>query len=323
MKHLLESQHGKAQLYFSLIVFVNFVIFSTTVTGVVIGINGYISDTRFTYESVTCCGSICSKCFFTLHTITTILPWVCIVILLIGICAAIYKALYSLYRNYIFINSLPSLSIENYPKLKNIVHRMHFHNQLVLLDNRELRCAFTLGLWKPKVYLSLGICSYLTRKELLAVLLHEAQHTKNKDPLKLFVIQIFYALNFFLPINHYLLSQFSSALEKAADDGAINVSREPIELASALVKICRSNQTAVLYPSASYFNGQNIVEDRIRRLLEPQIVPPYLFKTYIYSSSLLSLFIATTICLSLFYKFFIPTHTPDCKARTCHMVRCG
>lgn len=157
----------------------------------------------------------------------------------------------------------------------------------------------------------------------MAVLLHEAQHKKSKDPLKLFIMQIFYALNFFLPINHYLLRLFSSASEKAADDNAINVSRAPMELASALVKICKSNQTAVQYPLALSFKGQNIVEDRIRRLLEPQIVPPCLFKTYMYSSCLLSIFIATTICLSLFYKSFIPTHTIDCKTRTCHMVRCG
>ncbi|MEP9410343.1 MAG: M56 family metallopeptidase [Candidatus Brocadia sp.] len=323
MKYLIESQRGKAQLYFSLIVFINLVVFFIIVTGIVIGIKGYMSDTWFVYEAVTCCGSVCPKCFFTLYTITAILPWVCIAILLTGICAAIYKAFYLSCRNYSFIRSHHSLSPENHPKLKNIMRRMRFHNQLVLLDNNELHCAFTSGLWKPKVYLSLGICSYLTGKELLAVILHEAQHKNNKDPLKLFVIQIFYALNFFLPINHYLLSQFSSASEKAADDGAINVSREPIELASALVKICKSNQTAILYSSASCFNGQNIVEDRIRRLLEPQVASPYLFKTYLYSSSLLSLFIATTICLSLFYKFFIPTHIPDCKTRTCHMVRCG
>lgn len=323
MKHVIIDQQRKAQLYFLLIVFINLTIFSLIVTGVVIGIKGYISDTRSVYTSITCCESICSTCFFTLHTIATILPWVCIVILFVGICAAIYKALYIPYRNNSLIHSLPSLSIECYPKLKNIAHRMHFHNQLVLLDNSELRYAFTSGLWKPKVYISLGLCFYLTRKELKAVLLHEAQHKKNKDPLKLFIIQILYALNFFLPINHYLLDQFSSASEKAADDSAVNVSREPIELASALVKICKSNQTAALYPFVSYFKGQNVTEDRIRRLLEPQMPPPDLFKVYLYSSGFLSLFIATILFLSLFYKFLLPAYAPDCAAKTCHIVRCG
>ncbi len=310
-------------MYFSLTVFINLVISSVIVTGVVIGIKGYMSDTWFAYKAVTCCGSICPKCFFALYTIAAILPWACIVILFMGICAAVYKALYLLHRNYSFIRSFRSLSLENYPKINNIVHRMHFHDQLVLLDNSELRCAFTSGLWRPKIYLSLGICAYLTKKELMAVFLHEVQHKKSKDPLRLFIIQIFDALNFFLPVNHYLYILFSAASEKAADDSAVNISREPIELASALVKICKSRQTAALYPSASYFKGQNIIEDRIRRLLEPQVTPPCLFKTYVYSSGLLSLFIATTIYVSLFYKFFISTHIPDCKTRTCHMARCG
>lgn len=298
MQYLRNDRYGKAQVYFLLIIFINLAFFSVIITGVVTGIKGYISDTKSTYEAVTCCGSICSKCFFTLPTITTMLPWVCIAILLMGICAAIYKALCLLYRNYRFIYSLPSLSLENHPKLKNIVHRMRFHNQLVLLDNSELRCAFTLGLWKPKIYLSLGICSYLTGKELLAVILHEAQHKKNKDPLKIFVIQIFYALNFFLPINHYLLNQFSYASEKEADDGAINVSREPIELASALVKICKSYQTEVPHPLASYFKGQNIMEDRISRLLEPQMAPPiFLRLTSILPVLYLFLLLQQFVCL--------------------------
>lgn len=323
MKHWVGTQQGKAQRYFVLIVCINLIVSSVIITGIVFGIKGYINDTKTTYESITCCSSICSKCLLTLHTFTTVLPWVCIVILFIGICLTLYKTFFLLLCNYSFIHSLPSISIENYPKLKIIAHSAHFYNQLILLDNNELRCAFTLGLLKPKVYVSLGMCSYLTGKELSAVILHEIHHKKNKDPLKLFVLQILYALNFFLPVNYYLLNQFSSASEKAADDRAIHFSGEPLELASALVKLCKSHRLEERYPLALSFKGQNIVEDRIQRLLEPQMVPPCCVKTYIYSSCLVSLFIAVIMCLSLFCKFFTPAHPIDCKTKTCHMVKCG
>ena len=200
---------------------------------------------------------------------------------------------------------------------------MHLSGQLVLLDNNNLRCAFTSGLWKPKVYLSSGICSYLTRKELLSVILHETHHIKNKDPLKLFVIQILHALNYFLPINRHLINQYSSASEKAADDSAINFSREPLELASALVKLSKYSSIDTLSTSTAFSKDQNILEDRIKRLLEIQTVPPYFCKTYVYFSCIMSLFVATVIYLSLFSKSFNHGYTQDCKTRICHVAKCG
>ena len=64
MKNLIKTQHGKALLYFTLIVFINLTILSIIIIGIGLGIKGYISDTKFAYEAVTCCGSICSKCFY-------------------------------------------------------------------------------------------------------------------------------------------------------------------------------------------------------------------------------------------------------------------
>ena len=322
MKNLIKTQHRKAFVYFTLIVLINFTILSILITGIVLGIKGYISDTRFAYEAVTCCGSICSKCFFTLRTISTILPWLCVVILFIGICTATHKAIFILSWNYRFIRPLTPLSVDTHPKLNKILSAMHLSGQVVLLDNNNLRCAFTSGLRKPKVYLSSGICSYLTRKELLSVILHETYHIKNKDPLKLFVIQILHALNYFLPINRHLINQYSSASEKAADDSAINFSREPLELASALVKLSKYSSIDTLSTSAAFSKEEN-VEDRIKRLLEIQTAPPYFCKTYVYFSCIMSLFVAAVIYLSLFSKSFNHGYTLECKTRTCHMAKCG
>jgi len=323
MKNLIKTQHGKALLYFTLIVFINLTVLSIIIIGIGLGIKGYISDTKFAYEAVTCCGSICSKCFFTLRTFFTILPWGCVVILFIGIGLAARKTILMLSWNYRFIRPITPLSFETHPKLNKILPAMNLYGQLVLLDNDKLHCAFTLGLWKPKIYVSSGICSYLSRKELIAVIFHETHHKKCKDPLKLFVIQILHALNYFLPINRYLIKQYSSASEKAADDSAINFSREPLELVSALVKLSKSNLMDMLNPSAAFSKEQNIVEDRIRRLLETHKPLPYLGKTYLYLSCIASVFIAATICLSLFSKSFNHVQTIECKTRTCNMAKCG
>lgn len=323
MKNLIKTQHGKALLYFTLIVFINLIILSIIIIGIGLGIKGYISDTKFAYEAVTCCGSICSKCFFTLRTFFTILPWGCVVMFFIGIGLAARKTILMLSWNYRFIRPITLLSFETHPNLKNILPTLNLYGQLVLLDNDKLRCAFTLGLWKPKIYVSSGICSYLSRKELIAVIFHETHHKKSKDPLKLFVVQILYALNFFLPINNYLINLYSAASEKAADDSAINFSREPLELVSALVKLSKSKLMDKLNPSAGFSKEQNIIEDRIRRLLETHKPLPYLGNTSLYLSCIASVFIAVIICLSLFSKSFNHTHTIECKTRTCNMATCG
>ena len=72
---------------------------------------------------------------------------------------------------------------------------------------------------------------------------------------------------FSFPINNYLTNLYSATSEKAADDSATNFSSEPLELASALVKLSKSKLMDTLSPSA-FFKEQNIVEDRISRLLE-------------------------------------------------------
>ena len=323
MNNLIKTQHGKALLYFTLIVFINLTVLSIIILGIGLGIKGYVSDTQFAYEAVTCCGSICSQCFFTLRTFSTILPWGCVAILFIGIGMATRKTILMLSWNYRFIRPITPLSSETHPKLKKFLPPMNLYGQLVLLENTKLHCAFTLGLWKPKIYVSSGICSYLSGKELLAVILHETHHKKCKDPLKLFVVQILYALNFFLPINRSLINLYSAASEKAADDSAINFSGEPLDLASALVKLSKFKLMDTLSPSAAFSKEQNIVEDRISRLLKTHRPLPFPGKTHLYLSCIASLFIAAIICLSLFSKSFNHTHTIECKTRTCNMAKCG
>lgn len=323
MKYLTKDRYGKAQLCFLLIIFINLACFSAIITGVVIGIKGYISDTKFVYETVTCCGSVCSKCFFTLHTIATILPWICIAILFAGVAATIYRIFCMLSCNYRLVRSLTPLSVENHPNLKKFLRSTHLDDQLVFFDNGVLRHAFTSGLWKPKIYLSTGVSSYLTAKEIQAVILHEAHHVIKKAPLMLFVLRILCTLNFFLPINRSLLNLYSTVCEKDADDAAVTNSQEPLELASALLKLSGPYSTTVLYPMIPFSSGQKIVEDRVMRLLEPHVVSPSFGKATSYPLWLLSLFIAVTICFPLYGKLFTSLENIECKTKVCRIIKCG
>lgn len=322
MSHLAKNNDRKAHVYFMTIVGINLVVFFIVVAGMVTGIRGYIADTLFTYHAVTCCGSVCAQCFFTMHTFFTVLPWLCILIFFVGISLAVHRAFFMASWNYRFIRPLIPLPIENHPRLKKILSRVRLNGQLVLFENKTLCYAFTSGVLKPKIYLSTGLCSHLTTKELLAVTVHEACHTKDKAPLKLFIVRMFHALNFFLPINSYLLNGYIAASEMAADDAALHTSGEPLELAGALVKLSRHNNMDILSSAVLFSKGTAIVEDRLRRLLSPETPPPHSGNRYLCLAYVLSLFTTVSICLTLFHKSFISDHTIECKTKVCHTMVC-
>ena len=302
---------------------INLVVLLVIVAGMVTGIRRYIADTLFTYHAITCCGSVCSQCFFTMHTFFMALPWLSIVTLFIGISLAVRRTFFMVSWNYRFICPLIPLPIENHSRLKKILSRVPLNGQLVLFENSKLHYAFTSGVLKPKIYLSTGLCSHLTTKELLAVAAHEAYHTKDKAPLKLFIARIFHALNFFLPINSYLLNGYIAASEMAADDAAVHIIGEPLELASALVKLSRHDNMNTLSLAALFSKGTAAVEDRLRRLLSPETPPPCRGKAYWCLASVLSLFAAISICLTLFHQSFTTDRVMECKTKVCHTAVCG
>ena len=323
MSRFAINNDRRARVYFTAMVGINLVVFFLTLAGMVTGIRGYIADTLCTYHAVTCCGSVCAQCFLTMHTFFTALPWLCIVILFVGISLSVRRAFSMVFLNYRFIRPLIPLPIENHLRVKKILSRVRLKGQLVLFENNKLHYAFTSGVMKPKIYLSTGLCAYLTTKELLAVAVHEAHHIKDRAPLKLFIARIFHALNFFLPINSYLLNGYVAASEMAADDAALHISGEPLELASALVKLSQHDTIGTLSMAALFSKGTATVEDRLQRLLSSETPPPCRGKGYLCLASVLSLFAAASICLTLFHNSFTADPAMECKSKVCHTAVCG
>jgi beta-lactamase regulating signal transducer with metallopeptidase domain len=322
MKNRIKTQHEKAQGYFVLIVIINLSILAVMTTGIVIGVKGYISDTRSTYETVSCCGSVCTKCLFTLCTLFTVLPWVCVATLSVGVCKAVRRIFSMVYWNGHFISTGMAQSIHDHPEFKNILHDERLGKQTIFIINNPLCCAFTAGLIDPHIYLSTAVCARLTAKELLAVILHELHHKINRIPLRLFILKILCELNYFLPINRSLLNLYTSASEMAADDNVVNLSGEPVELASALVKLSQPITAEKLFASASFFGKQCETENRIKRLLLPheKLSTPGTF--YFNMVSLSTLFVSTALCFPLFYQHQILPDTTECMAHSCHTTVC-
>ena len=107
--------------------------------------------------------------------------------------------------------------------------------------------AFCAGLLRPRVYLSTGAIDALEAEELDAVLAHEAQHARMRDPLRVFCLRVLSESLFFLPALRRLADRYASLSELAADAAAVRASggdRRP--LASALLLFGEAPNPAVV-----------------------------------------------------------------------------
>lgn len=134
----------------------------------------------------------------------------------------------------------------------------------VLSSPRPL--AFTVGLWHPQIVVSEGLVARLSGAELRAVLFHERSHAHRRDPLRLLVVRFLADALWFLPVARSLARDFVDAVEKSADDWAVEATRQPVELAAALVKAAKGGVAQAVLAGTS-LAGNLSVEDRVERLL--------------------------------------------------------
>ena len=135
--------------------------------------------------------------------------------------------------------------------------------------------AFSLGFLRPVIVVSSGLVRTLTTVELEAVLLHEAAHAANRDPLKIFLARTLAKAFFYIPIVKGIRDRYLLRLEISADRLAVNVLKvQP--LASALAKLLQApTEKNAAWVTASMVNA---TQERIRYLMDPERpLPPRLF----------------------------------------------
>lgn len=97
--------------------------------------------------------------------------------------------------------------------------------------------AFTLGAFRPRVFVNDKLETILTRDELVAVLAHEGEHLRRRDPLRLSVMRFVSKALFWLPAVRALELQLSEETELRADAAASR--KSGMATASALVALVR------------------------------------------------------------------------------------
>ena len=135
--------------------------------------------------------------------------------------------------------------------------------------------SFVVETGRPTVVLSDRIQSLLTKEEIRAVLAHELAHIKNSDTMLKAMVTAYRTVLPFDPIIRMIEATFHREREMLADETSVRVTKKPLFLASALLKIHKafpkrafSSQGAlsIFGISAALTNRHPSVSDRINHL---------------------------------------------------------
>lgn len=152
-------------------------------------------------------------------------------------------------------------------RLLAIGARLGIRERLVFIDRTEAM-AFCYGFLTPRIGVTAGLLALLDDVELLAVLAHEQEHLRRRDPLRYLVIDTVAAMACFLPIAGVLRVRVETRIEVAADRAALRVAPRPA-LAGALLAVLSAPT-----PAAPGLAGLSATEARIAHLTGQAILPP-------------------------------------------------
>jgi Zn-dependent protease with chaperone function len=105
---------------------------------------------------------------------------------------------------------------------------------LLVADARCFCCC--AGLLWPRVTISSGMAQRLSSSELVAVLAHELEHAKRRDPARALAVRMAASALFYLPLARYLADQSLVAAELGADASAVSVAGRDA-LVGALLRV--------------------------------------------------------------------------------------
>lgn len=162
----------------------------------------------------------------------------------------------------LFIYYFRSLSLRK--KISELAISENKKEKTVTLRSKE-KFAFVLGIRNPKIYISTGLISTLSKKEFEAVLAHEYYHLENRDTFTILILSIVNSISFIFPVLSDFVRNYRVAREIAADKFAVSKMGENHDLMSALQKILAAPVLST--PYAASIIEQDTLEERILSLL--------------------------------------------------------
>jgi hypothetical protein len=150
--------------------------------------------------------------------------------------------------------------------------------------------AFCAGALRPVVYVSIGLVRRLAKGELSAVLLHELDHARRREPLRRLLAASLAEVAFYLPLLDWWARRRAELAELRADRAALEV-EPPSALAGALLAVGTN-------PAEGMTGFSQVTEARIAQLhAEPWRPVPAGWRLWAWSVMGGAMAILATICL--------------------------
>lgn len=149
----------------------------------------------------------------------------------------------------------------------------------ILLSSVSVPLAFTTGILNPRIYVTSALLELLTPDETMAVLCHEWAHILRRDTLWNWLVRLLRDVVWFLPGSHLAWQSMVASQDEACDAMAVTMTRQPLTLARALVKVASAKAHSDMPPllAASPFalagSAPNSRVEQMIRLHERVTVP--------------------------------------------------
>jgi Zn-dependent protease with chaperone function len=125
--------------------------------------------------------------------------------------------------------------------------------------------AVTYGLIRPRILVSTGLAAALTPAEVRAVLAHEREHLRHRDPLRLLAARLVAAWGCYLPAAGWLAGRAALRRELAADRAATGRAGRGV-LAGALLKLAAMPACPAVAAASPAGDGRRSLEARVIQL---------------------------------------------------------
>lgn len=122
--------------------------------------------------------------------------------------------------------------------------------------------AFTIGWWRPTIYVAEDASLLFEPEQLAAVLEHEQAHVRRRDPLRLSLLRFLSCMLYWLPLVRRLAADLADEVELRAD----RASTQPVVLASAILASAQHCYRRPIAGSVG-LHGRDLIDRRVRQLL--------------------------------------------------------
>ncbi len=170
-------------------------------------------------------------------------------------------------------------------KIRALARTLRLDGRIDVVDS-DAQLAFCYGYVRPRILISTGLVSGLSRSELECLLLHEREHLRQRDPLKVAIGRLLVGMLFFMPLIGALYRRYLVEKELAADRAAVNVQGQSRDLAGALLHLLEAGSAR---PAPSV-GGDEALAARIAVLLgEPIPFRPHLRPAHVAGSLMIAI----------------------------------